>query len=261
MTRSPDSSLRTSALFAAVLLISSTVAVFSASALGKTGLFDHGVIAFVSECTYTVSGLFEIDVAHQIRHQLSDQYDRIFSLSYSPLGSWLVFEAMERNSQGFFSRRVYAIDLDTQSEYLLAPEYVSFNGTPLNWQSDGKHLELRMMAMTTIGMEDIVVNVANGEVVETVPVADSPTSINGADEGGASGVVTMSLPASNAPGAMNNTVDVHISPDGEVVRSRMENGIFDLYVQSAPDAEAVQVTHDNCIERYPRWRPDQFKTF
>lgn len=190
MTGFPKSSLRLSAAFAGLVLALSAAAVLSASAVGKTGLFDRGVIAYVSDCIYDLGDLFQLDVAHQIRHQLTDRSRRIYSLSYAEGGTWLVYQVMERNLEGFFTRHVYAIDLSANREYLLESE-------------------------TTL-----------------VPVN-----------------------ASNVPITMSNIVGADTSADGYAVRSRMVNGMFDLYIQAARSAEPVRMTHDECIERYPRWRP------
>lgn len=232
---------------AGLVLALSTAAVVSASVVGKTGLFDGGVIAYVNECSFVVEGLYQLDVSHRIRHQLTDQHERIFSMSYSPNGRWLVFEAMERDAQLAFNRRIYAIDLETSRQYLLAPEYVTFE-TPLLWEPDGEHLKLRMLSIgTTIAVADLVVNVANGEVTETSPIPMTTVERNGQ-------VFLMPPPGIEIPDNQANRVDADISADGYAVRSRLQNGMFDLYID-VPN-NAVRLTHDTCVERYPRWRPN-----
>ncbi len=256
MVGSPHASLRISASVGALLLLFIITAVAGILLLGKTGLFDGGVIAFVSECGYRTEDLFQLDVAHQTRMVLSSRYDRIYSLSYSPDGKWLVFEAAERGDQAI-NRRIYAIDLETRREYTLAPDYVTFNGTPLQWQPDGQSLKLRMVgeAGTGFGMANIVVNVANGEVIEAIPIAETFTMIDTGIGDRLSGRIIVPVLSVMATGSPNNLVDVDVSAGGDVVRSRLRGRVFDLYVQAASDGGVTQVTHDHCIERYPRWQP------
>jgi hypothetical protein len=255
MIGSPHSGLRLSAVCAGFLLTFSIAAVVATSVVGKAGLFDRGVIAFVSVCAARTDGLFQVDVAHQIQLPLTSRYAPIYSLSYSPLGSWLVFEASERNQA--FSRRVFAIDLQTQREYTLAPDYFSSNGTPLRWQSDGKYLELRMMsaAGTGIGIANVVVDVANGEVIDAVPVPDVFTPMDSRNSDQTSAMLLIPVSGFNAADTLNNRVDSDRSAQGDVVRSRRNGRSFDLYVQFAGNGGVIQITHDGCIERYPRWRP------
>jgi hypothetical protein len=190
MTRIPKTSLRLCAVFAGVVLALSTAAVVSASVVGKTGLFDHGVIAYVSDCLLDRGNLYQLDVAHRVRHQLSDRSRRIYSLTYAEGGAWLVYEVMERNPQGDFNRIVYAIDLIANREHPLVSES------------------------------------------SLVPVN-----------------------AANRPISMSNIVGADTAPDGYAVRSRLESGRFDLYIEATRSTAPVRLTDDDCVERYPRWRP------
>ena len=185
---------------------------------------SRGTIAFLRLCGFE-GGIYQIDVSHQIEHRLSNRYQRVYSLSYSPLGVWLVLEALERGTDGFFSR-VYAFDLNDRREYVIAPGYVSYNGTPLDWLPNGVTLGLRRMLSIGGGQESVRVNLADGEVFEAANVRIS-----------------------------NTVVDRDMSADGMMVRSQMEHGIFNLYVYPAYSRQRVQITHDRCIERYPRWQP------
>ena len=190
MTGIPQTSLRLCAAFAGLVLALSTAAVVSASVVAKTGLFDSGVIAYVSDCLYDSGNLYQLDVAHRVHHQLSDRSRRIYSLTYAEGGTWLVYEVMERNPEGFFSRYVYAIDLEANREYPLVSES------------------------------------------SLVPVN-----------------------ASNVPSPMSNIVGADTAPDGYAVRSRLIDGRFDLFIQASRSSEPMRMTYDECIERYPRWRP------
>lgn len=254
MTRLPKTSLRTFALLAGWVLALSSAAVVAASSIGKTGLFDGGVIAYVSECAFVAEGLYQVDVAHLIRHRLTNQQERIYSLAYSPSGRWLVFEAMERGAQSAFNRRVYAIDLEANRQYLLAPDYISLDNTALEWKPDGVHLELRMMPQLRLQIEDVVVDVASGEVTESSPIPDAFVPRQGSAGGVASTIFTP--PSSNNTAySQANRVDADLSVEGIAVRSRLINGRFDLYIETSRSAAPLRLTDDNCVERYPRWRP------
>jgi hypothetical protein len=235
---------------AGLLVSLSLCMVLAARWLGASGMFDRGVIAFVSECAYVAEGLYQVDVAHQIRHPLTKQHERIYSLSYSPNGRWLVFEALERGVPAFSRHRVYAIDLETNRQHPLAPEYITLNGTPIFWQPDGVHLELRMMGDigTTLAIADLVVNVATGDVIETSPIPLTTVERNGT-------LILMPPPGIDTTYVEANRVDADTSADGNMVRSRLINRMFDLYVRYEGTSEEIRVTHDNCDERYPRWRP------
>lgn len=100
-------------------------------------------------------------------------------------------------------------------------------------------------------MATVVVNVANGEVIDAIPVPDAFTTI----ESNSGVTVLIPAPSFDTTYVTNNRVDTAISSEGDVVSSEMSGRTFDLYVQFAQNSEVVQVTHDNCIERYPRWRP------
>jgi hypothetical protein len=255
MSGSLYASLRASILAAALLLASSILVVITTIIFGRAGVFDRGVIAFISECASRTEDLYQLDIAHQTRMLLSSRYDRIYSLSYSPQASWLVFEAAEDDEMSM--RRVYAIDLETHDEYTLASDYITFNGTPMNWRPDGKYLELRMMGGvgTGIGMENIVVDVSNGEVISTLPMENAFATLETGPGDRLSGTIIMPIFDFDSAYTMNNRVDVDTSRYGDVVRSRRSGFAFDLYVRFAGSNQFVQVTHDNCIERYPRWQP------
>lgn len=246
-----SSTIRPTYTLAGLLLALSLCVVLGARMLGASGVFDRGMIAYVSECAFVVEGLYQVDVAHQIRRPLTKQHERIYSLSYSPNGRWLVFEALERGVPAFSRHRVYAVDLETNRQYPLAPEYITLNGTPIFWQPDGMHLELRMMGDigTTLAIADLVVNVATGDVIETSPIPFTTREVGNG--------VTFLIPSSGIDTiyAEANRVDADTSADGNMVRSRMENRMFDLYVRYEGMNEEIRVTHDSCDERYPRWRP------
>ena len=254
MIDSTFSGLRICAAFATLLLLFSVAAVVAASAVGEARWLDRGVIAYVSVCSARTDGLYQMDISHQIQMPLTSRYAAIYSLSYSPHGSWLVFEAVERSAQDS-DRRVYAIDLQTHREYGLAPDYFSLNGTPIRWQAEGKYLELRLMgsAGTGMGMADIVVDVRDGEVIDAAPVSDAFRPMNTGDD--ASAAILIPVSGFDASDTLNNRVDSGSSARGDVARSR-RNGIgFDLYIRYVGEENVIQITHDDCVERYPRWQP------